>query len=137
MKKYSNKIRKGFYIEQELLDKMNLCMQDNNDSRSMNEFVNEALQFLTEFMLSKKSEGYILKSFSKVFSAIVQDSENRMARMYFKIAVELAKLNNVIASGNNIDEETMKKLHLRCLDEVKKINGTISFEDAYDFQNGN
>lgn len=137
MKKYENKIRKGFYIEQELLDKLQICFDLDEDCKSMNELVNKAIEFYTSFVLTKESEGYILKSFSNVVSAIVQDSENRMARIYFKIAVELAKLNNIIASSSDIDDEEIKKLHIKCLEEVKRINGTISFEDAYKFQNDN
>lgn len=135
MKKYENKKRKGFYIEQDLLDKLQVCLELDEDCKSINELVNKAIEFYTSFVLTKESEGYILKSFSNVVSAIVQDSENRMARIYFKLAVELAKLNNVIASNNSISEEEMNKLQLKCLDEVKRINGTISFEDAYKFQN--
>lgn len=135
MKKYENKVRKGFYIEQELLNRLQVCVELDEDCKSVNELVNKALDFYTSFILTKESEGYILKSFSNVISAIVQDSENRMARMYFKIAVELAKLNNVIASNNNISEEEMGKLQIKCLEEVKRINGTINFEDAYNYQN--
>ena len=64
----------------------------------------------------------------------VQDSENRLARMDFKIAVELAKLSQVIAYSHDIDEDALKKLHVKCVEEVRRINGAIDFENAYRYQ---
>lgn len=63
-----------------------------------------------------------------------QDSENRLARMDFKIAVELSKLSQVIAYTHDVDEESLNRLHVKCVDEVRRINGTVKFEDAYHYQ---
>jgi len=49
--------------------------------------------------------------------------------------VETSKLSHVIAYSHGVDEETLLKLQGKCADEVKKINGAVSFEDAYYFQN--
>ena len=67
-------------------------------------------------------------------SGTVQDSENRRARMDFKIAVELSKLVHVIAYTHDVDEAALGKLHLKCLEEVRHINGAVAFEDAYKYQ---
>ena len=67
-------------------------------------------------------------------SGTVQDSENRLARMDFKIAVELSKLSQVIAYTHDVDEESLNRLHVKCVDEVRRINGTVKFEDAYHYQ---
>ena len=63
------------------------------------------------------------------------DSENRMARAMYKLAVETSKLSHVIAYSHGVDEEALKKLQAKCTDEVKRINGAVTFEDAYRFQN--
>ena len=34
----------------------------------------------------------------------------------------------------SVDEEELQKLHLKCLDEVKRINGAVKFERAYKYQ---
>lgn len=40
-----------------------------------------------------------------------------------------------IAYGSNgVDEEALRKLQAKCAEEVKHINGTISFEKAYEYQ---
>ena len=38
------------------------------------------------------------------------------------------------AAMNDVDEETLNKLHAMCVNEVRKINGIIDYEDAVDFQ---
>lgn len=51
------------------------------------------------------------------------------------IAVETSKLSHVIAYSHGVDEEALKKLQAKCTDEVKRINGAVTFEDAYCYQN--
>jgi hypothetical protein len=33
-----------------------------------------------------------------------------------------------------VDEESLNRLHVKCVDEVRRINGTVKFEDAYHYQ---
>lgn len=83
---------------------------------------------------SKKAENYLLQSLSSVITGTVQDSENRIARMDFKLAVELSKLAHVIAYTHEVDEDALHQLHLKCLEEVRRINGAVDFESAYKYQ---
>ena len=102
--------------------------------RNRTELIEEALRFYLGFLTAKKAEDYLLQSLSSVMSGTVQDSENRLARMDFKIAVELSKLVHVIAYTHDVDEAALGKLHLKCLEEVRHINGAVAFEDAYKYQ---
>ena len=65
---------------------------------------------------------------------IVKTSEDRLACLLFKIAVEMAKLESMLAAINDMDEETMRRLHIHCVNEVKKINGIITMEKAARYQ---
>jgi len=127
------KVRKAFYIEEDILEQVDSLLQQA-DVKSRNEFLNQALKFYIGYLTSAKIENYMLSSISSVMHATVKDSENRMARAMFKLAVETSKLANVIAYSQEIDEESMGKLHVRCMEEVKRINGAVKFEDAYEFQ---
>ena len=64
----------------------------------------------------------------------VKDSENRMARAMYKLAVETSKLSHVIAYSHGIDDEKLRRLQIKCMDEVKRINGSVTFEEAYLYQ---
>lgn len=128
-----SKVRKAFYIEKDILEQVDSLLQQA-DVKSRNEFLNQALKFYIGYLTSAKIENYMLSSISSVMHATVKDSENRMARAMFKLAVETSKLANVIAYSQEIDEESMGKLHVRCIEEVKRINGAVKFEEAYEFQ---
>ena len=67
--------------------------------------------------------------------AVVHGTEQRINRNLFKIAVELGKLSHMLAAANDVDEDTLQELHEMCLDEVRHINGCISFDSAVKFQN--
>lgn len=102
--------------------------------KNRTELIENALRFYLGFLTAQKAEDYLLQSLSSVMIGTVQDSENRLARMDFKIAVELSKLSQVIAYSHDIDEDALKRLHLKCLEEVRRINGAIDFESAYKYQ---
>lgn len=127
------KVRKGFYIEEDLLEQVDRLLEQA-DVKSRNEFLNQALKFYIGYLTSQKIENYMLSTISSVMHSTVKDSENRMARAIYKLAVEVSKLSHVTAYGNEVDEETLRKLQAKCTDEVKKINGAVGFEDAYRYQ---
>ena len=71
-----------------------------------------------------------------VLTSTVQDTENRLARIDFKIAVELSMLAHMIAyhSESQIDESEFRKLHAKCVEKVKRLNGAVELSDAYKYQ---
>lgn len=125
--------RTGFYVEKDVLDWCDRLLSQAN-VKSRNEFVTEALRFYCGYLSSRQSENYLLQSLSSVLTGTIQDTENRLARMDFKLAVEISKLAHVIAYTHEVDPEDMKWLHGKCVDEVKRINGAVDFEDAYNYQ---
>lgn len=102
--------------------------------QSRTELIEQALRFYLGFLTADNAEDYMLESLSSMITGLIQDTENRLARMDFKIAVELSKLSQVIAYSHDIDEEALRRLHLKCVEEVKHINGTVDFESAYKYQ---
>lgn len=135
MAKKAEKVRTGFYIEKEVLEMVDSLLSVAN-VRSRNEFVTEALKFYCGYLTSRKAENYLLQSLSSVLTSTVQDTENRLARMDFKIAVELSMLAHMIAyhSESQIDESTFRKLHAKCVEEVKRLNGAVELDEAYRYQ---
>lgn len=125
------KVRKEFYIEEDLLEQMDGLLEQA-DVKSRNEFMNHALKFYIGYLTSEKIENYMLSTISSVMHSTVKDSENRMARAMYRLAVEISKLSHVIAYSHGVNEEKLKKLQVKCMDEVKRINGAVRFEDAYE-----
>ena len=62
-------------------------------------------------------------------------SEGRLARLLFKLAVEVDMMMNILAAGMEVSESTLKGLRERCVQEVRQTGGNITFLDAVRYQN--
>lgn len=62
--------------------------------------------------------------------------EHNISKMLFKLSVEQSIVNNLIASQIEIDEDTMERLRNSCAEEVARLGGVVTFEDAYEWQHG-
>ena len=129
----ADKTKFSIRVDTELLKLVDKYILDST-VQNRTELIEDALRFYLGFLTSRKAEDYLLQSLSSVMTGTVQDSENRLARMDFKLAVELSKLSHVIAYTHEVDEDALHQLHLKCLEEVKRINGAVDFEDAYKYQ---
>ena len=127
------RVRKGVYLEKDVIEECDR-MLTAADARSRNEFIEKALKFYVGYLKTNQAEDYQLQSVSSMVSGTIRDTENRLARMDFKLAVEIAKLAHIIASVYEIDGETLQRLQQKCVEEVKRINGAIWFEDVYRYQ---
>lgn len=75
---------------------------------------------LFRISLSGKTHGFLSDVMMETVSGIMKTSENRLSKMLFKIAVEMAKLESMLAAINDMDEATMRRLHIHCVNEVKR-----------------
>jgi len=132
---FENKKKFALWMYPDTLEKVEkIYQQDNCDSRS--EFIEKAVNFYIGYLTSEDKNGYLPSVVTSTLKAIVAESDNRTSRMLFKIAVELAVLQNVVAATNEIDEVALSRLHGECAKEVKRLNGSLSFADAIDWQKG-
>lgn len=132
---FENKKKFALWMYPETYEKVeSLYKEDNCESRS--EFIEKAVLFYAGYLTSQNRDGYLPSVVTSTLKAIVAESDNRTSRMLFKIAVELAVLQNVVAATNEIDEVTLNRLRGECVKEVKRLNGSLSFDDAVDWQKG-
>ena len=109
---------------------------ESDNCRSKSEFIEKAIQFYLGYLKQARNVNYLSPMITSTVEAVVNGTEQRLSRNLFKIAVELGKISHTLAAANDVDEETLRELHVMCVDEVRHINGTISFENAVRFQNG-
>lgn len=132
---FENKKKFALWMYPDTLEKVGkIYQQDNCDSRS--EFIEKAVNFYIGYLTSEDKDGYLPSVVTSTLKAVVAESDNRIGRMLFKIAVELAVLQNVVAATNEIDEVALNRLRGECVKEVKRLNGSLSFADAIDWQKG-
>ena len=120
-------------LSNETLKKCNEGM-DIMNCKVRNEFIEQAIEFYSGYVSAKVHSEFLSDVIVESMEGIIKALENRFGRLLFKIAVEMAKLEQMLASINEMDDETIERLHKRCVDEVKKINGIIKMEDAVKYQ---
>ena len=108
----------------------------SDNCRSQSEFIEKAILFYIGYLTADRPKSYLPNMFLSTMKSIVRESNNRMGRLLFKLAVETSMLLNVAASMWDIDKSELARLRGNCIEEVKRINGTISFDDAVDWQQG-
>ena len=106
--------------------------QDNCASRS--EFIEKAIQFYAGYVSSQRNQDYLARVIPATVKGIVDESSNRMGRLMFKMAVELAVIENILAAVCEVDQQELKRLRGQCVEEIKRTNGMISFEQALQWQ---
>ena len=110
-------------------------MFPKDNCKSASEFIENAIKFYAGYLKQQGNVNYLAPIITDSVNGIVLGSERRLNRNLFKIAVELGKLSHMMAAANDVDDETLKDLHAMCVNEVRRINGTIDFDDAVRFQN--
>jgi metal-responsive CopG/Arc/MetJ family transcriptional regulator len=130
-----DKMRTAFYGEKSLLKISDSYLKQAN-CRSRNEFINQAMRHYIAYLQKEKDNEFLTPALESVLSGMIGDTENRMARIIFKLAVELSMLMHITASQFEIDDAEVERLKKYCVDEVSRLNGKISFENAHRHQNG-
>ena len=105
-----------------------------DNCRSQSEFIENAILFYLGYLTADKPKSFLPSMFLSTMKGIVAESDNRTSGLLFKIAVELAILQNLIAATNEVDELTMTRLRGECIKEVKRIPGIFTMEKAMDWQ---
>ena len=107
---------------------------DNCESKS--EFIEKAIRFYIGYLTSEDKKGYLPSVVTSTLKSIVAESDNRQNRMLFKLAVEIAIMQNLMASTHDIDPLSLERLRGECVREVKRLSGGFTFEDALTWQKG-
>ena len=127
--------RIGLYISEELLDQCDAAVEKSGaDSRS--EFICDAIMHYIAVINMQESSRVLTPALGSVIGSKIALTEDRIKRIVFKLGVEVAMMNNILASTHNIDPDSMEALRRYCTDEVASIGGRYRLEDAVDFQVG-
>ena len=132
---FENKKKFALWMYPGTLEKVGeIYRQDNCESKS--EFIEKAVNFYIGYLTSEDNKSFLPSIVTSTLKSIVAESDNRTSRILFKIAVELAILQNIVAATNEIDDVSLKRLRGECVKEVTRLKGSPDFDDALDWQKG-
>ncbi|HOT59143.1 MAG TPA: hypothetical protein P5519_05255 [Spirochaetia bacterium] len=108
--------------------------KDNCQSQS--EFIEKAIKFYCGYIAAENGVRFLPAAITSAMTGMVDSLENRMARLIFKLAVEMSMMMNILAANADVDENTLRRLRGKCVNDVKKSVGSVTFEDVARFQKG-
>ena len=111
-----------------------LYAEDNCESRS--EFIEKAVIFYAGYLSSQNAHGYLPSVITSTVKGAVMEAAPRIGRILFKMSDSLTMMKNIIAAANDVDPLTLDKLHIECVNEVKRTNGNFMLKDAFKWQKG-
>ena len=130
-----NKKKYAYWMKPSLVEEMSEMLNKAN-ATSKSDFVCQAIKFYIGYLRQQKCIDYLSPILAQSIKSEIESVEKNISEMLFKLAVEQAKLSNVVAATNQIDDHSLSALNNLCAEEVARNNGIITFEEAYKFQRG-
>lgn len=130
--KKTNRNKIALRLYQEQIDKLDAYVRLSKAS-SRNQFIIDAIEFYGGFITSEKNT-FLPNAIASSMVGIVDNSEDRIARIVFKNTVELAMVMNILAAITEVDEDKLRSLRAKCIKDVKATIGQINFDEIYKYQ---
>lgn len=132
VKNNESKRRFALYTYESTLDKAVDLAKKRNCGTS--DFIAEAIEFYSGFLSNQNDTSFLPDAVADSMTKVMDPFTRKQGTLLFKIAVELTVLQNIVAANAQIDEATLQRVRGSCVNEVKKINGIISFDEAVRWQ---
>ena len=129
----SEKTFTGVYCDQSLLQEIQANLT-RADCRTRNEFINKAVRFYLAYLETGENSALLFPMLDESLDGRMKDQEMRLTRALFKLAVEVAIMTHIVAATNDITEAQLAAVRKLCTQEVAKLSGRYSIEDAVKFQ---
>ena len=125
----------SFYLPTEILGICDRNLERAN-VRSHNQFLVKAVKFYEGYLNKEDITEVVTPAFETVIDARLDLTEHRISQTIFKLAVEMAATMNFLAGAFELDDEKVRRMKHRVIQEVKELNGWINLEDIIRYQNG-
>jgi hypothetical protein len=123
----------ALYIRDSSLEVARQWYQKDN-CRSISEFIEKAILFYGGYVASEYNDDYYPQIFVSTVKSALKSTEFQLNKQLFRMAVEMSIIKNILATNEGITNISLSKLEGKCVEEVKKINGVLSTEEAIKWQ---
>ena len=123
----------GLYLSEETYQEVKETYKKDHCS-SLTEFMEKAVEFYLGYVKSEHMVNYLAPTIMSSVNAASDANATRISRMLFKLAVESAVMNNLIAATVQFDPEQYNTLRRESERMVRKTNGDFGMTDALKWQ---
>ena len=128
MEETKNATRIGLYIDTNLLARCDTAIP-LTDARSRSEFICDAIEHYIATLNVKGSSKVLTPALESVIGGKIAGTEDRISRMIFKLAVEIAVQNHLTAGRYRFEDGYLEELRDYCFQEVASTNGRMNLAD--------
>ena len=128
-----NKDRHTVWLTDEAWAKVKGHYRTDNCS-TQNEYIEKAIRFYSGFLDTEQADSYLPRVIAEVLEGKLSALGSRVGKLLFKLSVDDAVMAHLIAAIADVDLDTLKKMRVKCIKDVKETNGEVNFENAYKFQ---
>ena len=116
------------YISEELLDQCDAAVEKSGaDSRS--EFICDAIMHYIAVINMQESSRVLTPALESVIGSKIALTEDRISQLLFKLTVEIAVQNHLIAGRYRYEDGYLDSLRDYCVQEVKALNGRMDLKE--------
>ena len=116
----------GIRFSKDQLDRCDAKSRELGISR--NEFVRDAVEFYLEWLSRESTEKFLTPALESVISAKLRDTEDRLSRILFKIAVEQNMLAFAYINTTEFDLNYIEEMRRQAINDLKTTNGMLGVE---------
>ena len=128
MEETKNATRIGLYIDTNLLARCDAAIP-LTDARSRSEFICDAIEHYIATLNVKGSSKVLTPALESVIGGKIAGTEDRISRIIFKLAVEIAVQNHLTAGRYGFEDGYLEELRDYCVQEVATLNGRMNLAD--------
>jgi len=129
----TEKNRHTVWLTDEAWDEVKRHYHKDNCS-TQNEYIEKAIRFYSGYLDAEQADSYLPRVLAEVLEGKLSALGSRIGKLLFKLSVDNAVMSNLVAFSIDVDLDTLKKVRVGCIKDVKETNGEIDFEDAVKFQ---
>ena len=128
-----NKDRHTVWLTDEAWNKVKNHYRTDNCS-TQNEYIEKAIQFYSGYLDTEQADSYLPRVLAEVLEGKLSALGSRIGKLLFKLSVDDALMAHLTAASIDVDLDTLKKLRVKCIKDVRETNGEIDFDGAYKYQ---
>ena len=132
----SEKMQKyAYWMTPSMVAEITKMMPEAN-ATSKTDFVRKAVAFYIGYIRQQKNINYLAPMLAGAIKSEVRSIGKDVCEMLFKLAVEMGINSNITAAVNDIEDESLENIRRNVAQEIARVNGILTFEDANEWQNG-
>ena len=132
----SEKMQKyAYWMTPSMVAEITKMMPEAN-ATSKTDFVRKAVAFYIGYIRQQKNINYLAPMLAGAIKSEVRSLGKDVCEMLFKLAVEMGINSNITAAVNDIEDESLENIRRNVAQEIARVNGILTLEDADEWQNG-